>query len=113
MPKPFAREFYNSVRWKRCREDYKAYRNYLCERCLLEGKLTPGEIVHHKIHLTPGNIDDDSIALNFENLELLCRDHHMKEHNDEINSSRRRQVDRPYDIDADGKIIIKENFTEK
>ena len=102
MPKPFARAFYNSTGWKRCRENYKEYRNHLCERCLKEGKIVPGEIVHHKIHLTPDNIDDPSIALNFDNLELLCRDHHMEEHNAEINASRKKQYDRRYWIDADG-----------
>jgi len=40
----------------------------------------PGEIVHHKIHLTPENIHDPKIALNFDNLQLLCRDCHGKIH---------------------------------
>ena len=102
MPKPFAREFYNSTRWKRCREAYKKYKHCLCERCLDQGLIVPGEIVHHKIHLTPDNIDDDSIALNFENLELLCRDHHMEEHNAEINAGRKKQYDQRYWIDEDG-----------
>jgi 5-methylcytosine-specific restriction endonuclease McrA len=47
----------------------------LCVRC---GR--PGEIVHHKIHLTPQNINDPSIALGEDNLELLCRDCHAIVH---------------------------------
>lgn len=47
----------------------------LCVRC---GR--PGEIVHHKIYLTPENIDDPNITLNEDNLELLCRDCHAMEH---------------------------------
>lgn len=47
----------------------------LCVRC---GK--PGEIVHHKIYLTPENIGNPDISLNPDNLETLCRDCHALEH---------------------------------
>lgn len=40
----------------------------------------PGEIVHHKRYITPKNINDPKVTLNFRNLELLCRDCHNKEH---------------------------------
>ena len=40
-----------------------------CVRC---GAI--GEIVHHKIHLSPENIDNPDISLSEDNLELLCRD---------------------------------------
>ncbi len=36
--------------------------------------------VHHKIHLTPANVDDDEISINSENLILLCTKCHNKEH---------------------------------
>lgn len=42
--------------------------------------IVPGEEVHHKIRLTPKNVRDPSIALNWDNLELLCKDCHIKEH---------------------------------
>ena len=42
--------------------------------------INPGIIVHHKIELTPDNINDPHIALSFDNLELLCEDHHNKQH---------------------------------
>ncbi len=41
----------------------------LCVKC---GR--PGEIVHHKEHLTPENINTPEIALGENNLELLCRE---------------------------------------
>ena len=41
---------------------------------------TPGEIVHHKVHITPVNINDESVTLNFDNLELVCRDCHAELH---------------------------------
>ena len=78
--KPYAEEFYKSQAWKKCREAYAQSKGWLCERCMKEGRLTTGEIVHHKIHITPENIIDPSVALNWDNLELLCRQHHAEEH---------------------------------
>jgi len=79
----FAVGFYKSKAWKHCRAEYAKTANHLCERCLSKGIIKPGEIVHHKIHLTPDNIQDESISLNPENLELLCRDCHALAHKPE------------------------------
>ena len=76
----FAREFYRSWSWIKCARAYKADRGGLCERCLAKGLITPGEEVHHKIHLTPENINNPKISLNFDNLELLCKNCHLEEH---------------------------------
>ena len=71
----FAKKFYLSQQWRDLRE-FVFKRDFgLCVKC---GK--PGEIVHHKIHLTPENISDPFIALNVDNLETLCRDCHAIEH---------------------------------
>ena len=78
--KPYAEEFYKSQAWKKCREAYAQSKGWLCERCMKEGRLTIGEIVHHKIHLTPENIIDPSVTLNWDNLELVCRLCHAAEH---------------------------------
>lgn len=40
----------------------------------------PGVIVHHKIELTPRNIDDPAIALGEDNLETVCRTCHALIH---------------------------------
>ena len=40
----------------------------------------PGTQVHHKIRLTPFNINNPEITLSYKNLELLCDDCHEKEH---------------------------------
>ena len=45
-----------------------------------KGIVTPGEIVHHKIFLTPENIGNPAVTLAVENLELLCRDCHAAKH---------------------------------
>lgn len=76
---PF-QKFYNTTAWKQCREGYKRYVGGLCERCLAEGTITPGVIVHHKTYLTPELACDPAVALNYDNLELLCWHHHEEEH---------------------------------
>ncbi len=73
--KPFAEKFYKGKAWQECRDAYYAYRYGLCERC---GK--PGLIVHHREKLTPLNINDPNVTLNWEKLELLCLDCHNREH---------------------------------
>src|SRR5690606_16040460 len=76
---PWARSFYKSRAWRRCREAYIAYRHGLCERCGAGGK-----IVHHKVYLTTDNINDPEVTLSFDNLELLCQDCHNREHHERV-----------------------------
>ena len=78
--KPYAEKFYKGKKWQACRDAYTRSAKGLCERCLAKGIIKPGVIVHHKIHLTPDNIKDETVSLNWENLELLCREHHAEEH---------------------------------
>lgn len=52
----------------------------LCERCISRGLLVPAEIVHHKVYLTPESYMVPEVALNFDNLEALCRNCHNREH---------------------------------
>lgn len=78
--KPFAEAFYNSRAWRDCRKAYAKSRGGLCERCIERGVYKPGEIVHHKVYLTPDNINDPAVTLNWDNLELVCRDCHAQEH---------------------------------
>lgn len=75
MAREFAKAFYKSKAWRTCREGYIKSVYGLCERC---GQ--PGDEVHHKIRLTPSNINDPNVALNWDNLELLCMSCHSKEH---------------------------------
>lgn len=78
--KEYAASFYKSKAWQRCRSGYIKSVGGLCERCLAEGRIVPGVIVHHKIYVTPENINEPSVILNWDNLELLCREHHEQEH---------------------------------
>lgn len=98
--KPFAESFYKSTLWQDCRAAYLEQVGGLCECCLAEGRYTPAEIVHHKIPLTPDNINTAHIALGFENLEALCRECHSMRH-----SSRKS---RPrYKVDELGRVTIR------
>lgn len=75
MAQDFARAFYHSAAWLKCRDAYIRSVYGLCERC---GE--SGLIVHHRELLTPVNINDPSVTLNWELLELLCQQCHNKEH---------------------------------
>ena len=78
--KDYAKAFYCSKAWKETRKAYAKSKGGLCERCLKKGLCVPGEIVHHKVYLTPENINDPAVTLNWNNLELVCRDCHAQEH---------------------------------
>ena len=97
--KEFARKFYASVAWKETRKAYRKSQGGLCERCKAKGLITPGEIVHHKVYLTPENINDPNVTLNFDNLELVCRACHEEEHNSLSHKAKKR-----YNVDAFGRV---------
>ena len=80
MAKWFSESFYKSGRWERTRQAYIATVNGLCEVCKDQGVLTPGKILHHVIELSPDNIHDPEITLNWDNLQYVCQDCHNKIH---------------------------------
>ncbi len=104
MAKEYAKDFYNSTAWKKTRAAYYIYRRGQCERCAREfeeGKrsledINAGVIVHHKKYITPDNLQDKTVALCFDNLELLCKEHHNKEH---------KSKTKRYSFDKNGRII--------
>lgn len=102
MPNGFARAFYMSPEWIRCRKAYAESRGWLCERCAANGLIVPGDEVHHRIRLTRDNLRDPSIALNWENLELLCKDCHLKEHD-----KRQRRTDDGGHVDIERIISLR------
>lgn len=75
MAKDFAKAFYHSRAWQQCRDAYIASVYGLCEACS-----KPGYIVHHKVKLTPDNIHDPAITLNWDNLQYLCLECHNQIH---------------------------------
>jgi len=81
MAKDFAKEFYRSKAWRTTREYYFNKMHGVCE-------YGPGEIVHHKVWLTPSNIHNPAITLGEDNLELLCRVCHAIEHEGQLPTAR-------------------------
>jgi 5-methylcytosine-specific restriction enzyme A len=82
MAKEFAKAFYKSKAWQKCRAGFIKSVYGLCNRCC-----KPGIIVHHKIVLTPSNINDPNVSLNWEHLEYLCQECHNKEHFEKYNGT--------------------------
>ena len=74
MPSKLQR-FYKSDLWHMARAQVILRAKGRCEKC---GSV--GTEVHHKIHLNIQNVDDVSVSINPENLMLLCKDCHNKEH---------------------------------
>jgi len=78
MAKGFAKAFYKSAAWSKCRASYIKERIAIdggyCEKC----KEELGYIVHHTILLTPQNISDPSVTLNHEYLRYECKKCHDK-----------------------------------
>lgn len=71
-------KFYSSGEWKALRRSIVLRDKNVCQKC---GKLIFSKPnVHHVIHLTPNNIDDENISLNPDNLITVCEDCHNKIH---------------------------------
>ncbi len=100
MAKEFAKTFYSSSRWKKCRDTFIQNRMLedggLCQEC----KEQLGYIVHHKEHLTPENINNPNVTLNESNLEWVCKECHDKLHN--VFQREKRK----YYFDKEGNFIV-------
>lgn len=95
MAREFAKAFYNSSAWKKARE-YVLLRDHgACVKCGMAA-----EEVHHKIWLTPSNINDPSITLDSDNLISLCGNCHKKIH-------RPNEEENEYFFDASGQLVKK------
>lgn len=70
------KDFYNSPEWKKLRNQKWKDVNGLCEMCLAEGVVREGREVHHKVPIE----EDWSKRFDYDNLILLCPDHHNQMH---------------------------------
>ena len=74
--KDFAKKFYNSDRWKVCRQAF------IAERMKIDGGVCqicgerPGFIVHHSINLTAENVKIPDITLEPKRLRFVCKQCH-------------------------------------
>lgn len=95
-------KFYTSRVWRKCRKAFAESKGNLCERCLKRGIINAGTPeqpleAHHKEPLTAENVKDPRVALNWDNMELLCKPCHDKE--------RERKAKR-WRVDPDGHVTI-------
>lgn len=106
--KDYARSFYKSTAWKKTQASYMVSKHYICERCKGVAR-----IVHHKTYLTPENITDPHISLNWDNLEALCLQCHNKEHYDKEklkNYTRGNVVEEGLKFNENGELMQTEVF---
>ena len=103
MAKEYAKSFYQSKAWKDCRASYIASVMGQCERCLANGKVKGGFIVHHKEHIKPSNIHDPMITLNHDNLLYVCHSCHEIIHKGEKLATREG-----IEINENGEVIEKD-----
>lgn len=109
MSKAYAKPFYRSKEWKKCREAYYNSQSGICELC---GK--PGDEVHHKTFITPANIHDSNITLNWDNLQLLCKSCHFAIHDmsyvlHRSKKNRNRGIANGLEFNADGELVERKN----
>lgn len=74
--------------------------HYICERC---GGVA--RVVHHKVYITPRNINDLAITLDWENLEALCMDCHNAEHIKGGSYERKPACQEGLEFDANGNLV--------
>lgn len=101
MAKDFSRHIYHTSEWERVRQAAWARDHGLCQECLKRGRVTIAEIVHHKVELTPFNVNDQTVAFGVDNLECVCRDCHATLHGARQRPAPRRDIG----FDSQGNLI--------
>lgn len=89
--------FYVSGVWIDCARAYRRA-HPLCERCRARHEISTAEQVHHKIKLSPENINDPDVTLNWDNLEALCDKCHKAEH--------RKKRETRWTVDDEGHVTV-------
>ncbi len=108
------KDFYHSKAWKLVRKNVWLKQNLLCNRCkrpvyvdglsewIPKGNRRTG-IVHHKEYLDNSNVYDDSITLDENNLEGVCKwcHEHLCHNTDMVTR-------KEYTFDDEGNLIPRE-----
>ncbi len=81
MAEPWAASFYKSEAWRSFRRALIQQRGTICPVCHKDYMADTSKLIaHHIKELTPETVNDASVALNPDNVELLCFDCHNKAH---------------------------------
>lgn len=82
MSELWAAAFYKSGVWRAFRRALIQQRGTVCPVCHKDYMMDTSKLIAHHIHeLTPDNVNDANVALNPDNVELICFDCHNKKHN--------------------------------
>lgn len=89
------RKFYNGQPWKNLQQYCMRRDKYLCQDCLLEGKIQPAEVVHHLDPVCDEGLRDPERSkqyLDHSRCISLCEKHHRKRHREMKSKANRRYV---------------------
>jgi hypothetical protein len=101
---PELQRFYATKRWRDLRNMLVIDRHGICDRC---GKDFSGDtsqlVAHHKEHLTDESLADPAVAVNPDNIEILCAKCHALQHRERGFIKKRKEVYIVYGSPLSGK----------
>lgn len=111
---PELQRFYASKRWRDLRNVLIIQRHGICDRCGLDCSTDTSQLIaHHKKHLTDETLKDPNIAVNPDNIEILCPHCHALQHADRGFIKGRKQVFIVFGAPLSGKTTyVKENMED-
>lgn len=101
---PELQRFYGSRQWRELRDMLVVAHQGKCDRCGKDYSTDKYQLIaHHKEHLTDDNLKDPAIALNPDNIEILCAHCHALQHSERGYIQKRKQVFIVYGSPLSGK----------
>lgn len=80
---PELQRFYASKRWRDLRTVLVAERHGVCDRCGKDFSADTSKLIaHHKEHLTDETLKDPAVAVDPQNIEIVCQKCHAHYHAD-------------------------------
>lgn len=114
MAEAWASSLYNTQMWRNFRNALIAERGSRCELC---GRVITNDadlVAHHVIELTPENINDMKVALNPDNIKIICRDcHDIVHHRYKGAGTNQKQVYVVYGAPCSGKTTFVKNMAKR
>ena len=108
---PELQRFYGSKRWRDLRQVLVIDRHGICDRCGKDFSDDTSQLVaHHKEHLTDETLKDPAVAVDPQNIEILCAKCHAHYHPEKGYIKPRKQVFIVYGPPLSGKTTyVREN----
>lgn len=101
---PELQRFYASKRWRDLRNMFVIERHGICDRCGKDFSTDTTLLnAHHKEHLTDETLADPAVAVNPDNIEILCSRCHALQHRQRGFIKKRKEVFIVYGSPLSGK----------